>query len=225
MKDLLDRFEAKAPEIVFEWHDAETEAKGWAVINSLRGGAAGGGTRMRAGLDRAEVEALAKTMEVKFTVSGPAIGGAKSGIDFDPRDPRRAGVLERWFRAVTPLLKTYSGLWVTAWSAVPGTVGLLLFSGAELLTMDWQSFSGLAWFAIFFAAIPVTVFSLLVWYLGIERLGANQVMVYMYLVPPASIAIAYFTIGEQISFLQLVGGAVAMLGLYWVKRAATTPRR
>jgi glutamate dehydrogenase/leucine dehydrogenase len=28
-------------------------------------------------------------MEVKFTVSGPAIGGAKSGIDFDPADPRK----------------------------------------------------------------------------------------------------------------------------------------
>lgn len=109
MKELLDRFEAKSPEIVFEWHDAVTEARGWAVINSLRGGAAGGGTRMRAGLDRAEVEALAKTMEVKFTVSGPAIGGAKSGIDFDPRDPRRDGVLARWFKAVTPLLKTYYG--------------------------------------------------------------------------------------------------------------------
>ena len=37
----------------------------------------------RPGLDRREVESLAKTMEVKFTVSGPAIGGAKSGIDFD----------------------------------------------------------------------------------------------------------------------------------------------
>lgn len=109
MLDLLARFEAKAPEIVFEWHDAETEARGWAVINSLRGGAAGGGTRMRAGLDRSEVEALAKTMEVKFTVSGPAIGGAKSGIDFDPHDPRRTGVLARWFKAVTPLLKTYYG--------------------------------------------------------------------------------------------------------------------
>lgn len=109
MRDLLGRFEAKAPEIVFEWHDAETEARGWAVINSLRGGAAGGGTRMRAGLDRSEVEALAKTMEVKFTVSGPAIGGAKSGIDFDPHDPRRTGVLTRWFKAVTPLLKTYYG--------------------------------------------------------------------------------------------------------------------
>jgi glutamate dehydrogenase/leucine dehydrogenase len=48
-------------------------------------------------------------MEIKFTVSGPPIGGAKSGIDFDPRDPRRKGVLERWFKAVSPLLKNYYG--------------------------------------------------------------------------------------------------------------------
>ncbi len=123
---------------------------------------------------------------------------------------------------VIPLLKTHSGLWVTAWSAVPGTIGLLLFSGAELLTLQWQTLSGVTWFAILFAAIPVTVFSLLIWYLGVERLGANQVMVYMYLVPPASIAIAYFAIGERVSFLQVIGGLVAMLGLYWVKRAAVS---
>ena len=109
MKDLLEKFENKRPEIVFEWKDAETEAEGWVVINSLRGGAAGGGTRMRAGLDKREVESLAKTMEVKFTVAGPAIGGAKSGINFDPKDPRKEGVLRRWYAAVTPLLKHYYG--------------------------------------------------------------------------------------------------------------------
>jgi glutamate dehydrogenase/leucine dehydrogenase len=109
MKDLLKKFEDKRPEIVFEWKDAETEAEGWVVINSLRGGAAGGGTRMRKGLDKREVESLAKTMEVKFTVSGPSIGGAKSGINFDPADPRKKGVLERWYKAVFPLLKNYYG--------------------------------------------------------------------------------------------------------------------
>jgi glutamate dehydrogenase/leucine dehydrogenase len=109
MKDLLHKFETKRPEIVFEWKDAETEAEGWVVINSLRGGAAGGGTRMRVGLDKREVESLAKTMEVKFTVAGPAIGGAKSGINFDPKDPRKEGVLKRWYAAVTPLLKHYYG--------------------------------------------------------------------------------------------------------------------
>ena len=109
MKDLLEKFENKRPEIVFEWKDSETEAEGWVVINSLRGGAAGGGTRMRVGLDKREVESLAKTMEVKFTVAGPAIGGAKSGINFDPKDPRKEGVLRRWFAAVSPMLKHYYG--------------------------------------------------------------------------------------------------------------------
>jgi glutamate dehydrogenase/leucine dehydrogenase len=109
MKDLLQQYESKRPEIVFEWKDSETEAEGWVVINSLRGGAAGGGTRMRKGLDKREVESLAKTMEVKFTVSGPPIGGAKSGINFDPADPRKHGVLSRWYQAVMPLLKYYYG--------------------------------------------------------------------------------------------------------------------
>jgi glutamate dehydrogenase/leucine dehydrogenase len=109
MLELLKRFEEKRPEIVFEWKDAETDAEGWVVINSLRGGAAGGGTRMRKGLDKREVESLAKTMEIKFTVSGPAIGGAKSGINFDPSDPRKLQVLRRWYKAVLPLLKHYYG--------------------------------------------------------------------------------------------------------------------
>ncbi|MEM8567175.1 MAG: Glu/Leu/Phe/Val dehydrogenase dimerization domain-containing protein [Bacteroidota bacterium] len=109
MRELLQKFENKKPEIVFEWSDSRTEAEGWVVINSLRGGAAGGGTRMRKGLDKHEVESLAKTMEVKFTISGPRIGGAKSGINFDPTDPRKDGVLKRWFAAVKPLLKYYYG--------------------------------------------------------------------------------------------------------------------
>lgn len=109
MRALLQKFENKRPEIVFEWKDSETEAEGWVVINSLRGGAAGGGTRMRLGLDKREVESLAKTMEVKFTVSGPPIGGAKSGINFDPNDPRKPDVLKRWYAAVMPLLKYYYG--------------------------------------------------------------------------------------------------------------------
>ena len=109
MKKLLDQYENKKPEVAFEWSDSQTDAEGWVVINSLRGGAAGGGTRMRKGLNKHEVVSLAKTMEVKFTVAGPAIGGAKSGINFDPKDPRKEGVLKRWYAAITPLLKNYYG--------------------------------------------------------------------------------------------------------------------
>ena len=109
IKELITQYESTSPEIIFEWNDSKTNARGWVVINSLRGGASGGGTRMRKGLTLHEVTSLAKTMEVKFTVSGPQIGGAKSGIDFDPKDERKEEVLKRWFKAVSPLLKSYYG--------------------------------------------------------------------------------------------------------------------
>ena len=109
MSSLIKEFEQTPPEIVFEWKDKELGAEGWVVINSLKGGAAGGGTRMRKGLNRNEVESLAKTMEIKFTVSGPKIGGAKSGINFDPQNPKKEEVLKRWYKVIMPLLKNYYG--------------------------------------------------------------------------------------------------------------------
>lgn len=103
------RFLQERPELVIAWSDPESEARGWLVCNSLRGGAAGGGTRMRQGLTEDEVIFLSKVMESKFSISGPPIGGAKSGIDFDPHDPRKQEVLSRWFRAIEPYLSTCYG--------------------------------------------------------------------------------------------------------------------
>ncbi|MFK8102413.1 MAG: Glu/Leu/Phe/Val dehydrogenase dimerization domain-containing protein [Saprospiraceae bacterium] len=109
MDELLNKYKEKRPTIVFEWSDEETNAEGWIVINSLRNGAAGGGTRMRKGLTKEEVVSLAKVMEIKFAVCGPPIGGAKSGINFDPNDPRKDEVLKRWYKAVLPILQSYYG--------------------------------------------------------------------------------------------------------------------
>ena len=101
-------FDSEPGEVV-TWQDAETGAEGWLVINSLRGGAAGGGTRMRAGATREEAVFLAKTMEVKFGVAGPLIGGAKSVLNFDRADPRKHEVLKRWFQHIGDHLKTHYG--------------------------------------------------------------------------------------------------------------------
>ena len=102
-------FLRRAPELTVHWRDEETGARAWLVINSLRGGAAGGGTRMRPGITDREVVYLAKAMDLKFSLSGPAIGGAKTGIDFDPTDPRKGEVLERWYRAIMPYLRNHYG--------------------------------------------------------------------------------------------------------------------
>jgi glutamate dehydrogenase (NAD(P)+) len=64
---------------------------------------------MRVGLHEREVVYLAKAMELKFAIAGPGIGGAKAGINFDPRDPGKADVLRRWFRAISPYLRDCVG--------------------------------------------------------------------------------------------------------------------
>jgi glutamate dehydrogenase/leucine dehydrogenase len=104
-------FYTRPATVVVEWRDRETTAVGWLAIDSLRGGAAGGGTRMRIGGSRQEAVFLAKTMAVKFRVAGPDIGGGKSVINFDahaPADAKR-GVLERWYKHIGPYLKACYG--------------------------------------------------------------------------------------------------------------------
>lgn len=110
MNEKMKEFLAKKSEVIIEWQDTESPARGWAVFNSLRGGAAGGGTRMRADCTKDEVVELAKTMEIKFTVSGPDIGGAKSGIAYDfKNEADKMSVLKRWYSFILKELQTRYG--------------------------------------------------------------------------------------------------------------------
>jgi glutamate dehydrogenase (NAD(P)+) len=93
------------------WTDPVTGTRGYLVVHTLVSGLATGGTRMRAGCTVTEVEDLARGMAAKTATFGLPVGGAKGGIDFDPKDPRAVGVLERFCEAMRPWLDAH---WVTA---------------------------------------------------------------------------------------------------------------
>ncbi|MQA09910.1 MAG: glutamate dehydrogenase [Pseudonocardiaceae bacterium] len=93
------------------WTDPITGKNGFLVIHNIVGGFATGGTRMRAGCTLSEVEGLAYGMSLKTTVFDLPAGGAKGGIDCDPKDPEAPGVLRRFLSAMRPWLNTH---WVTA---------------------------------------------------------------------------------------------------------------
>jgi len=93
------------------WTDEETGATGYLVVHTLVSGLATGGLRMRAGCTLGEVEDLARGMATKTAAFGLPVGGAKGGIDFDPKDDRADEVLERFCSAMRPWLDSH---WVTA---------------------------------------------------------------------------------------------------------------
>ena len=97
-------------ETVISWKDPFSQAKGWLVINSIRRGAAGGNVTLQKNISLLEVHNRAKTMALLHTVADLPIGGAYGGIDIDPNHPQSNEVLQRWYRAMAPFLKTCVGI-------------------------------------------------------------------------------------------------------------------
>ncbi|MCX4966042.1 glutamate dehydrogenase [Streptomyces sp. NBC_00654] len=107
------------PLISLTWTDHVTGRNGYLVVDRLVRGVSSGGLRMREGCTRAEVAGLARGMTMKEALHYDAadtraryipLGGAKGGIDCDPRDPAAYGVLVRYLRAVRPYIEN---VWTT----------------------------------------------------------------------------------------------------------------
>ncbi|MFC9245793.1 Glu/Leu/Phe/Val dehydrogenase dimerization domain-containing protein [Streptomyces sp. NPDC057136] len=108
-----------APLVSLTWTDHVTGRQGYLVVDRLVRGVASGGLRMREGCTLDEVTGLARGMTMKEALHFDAgndraryipLGGAKGGIDCDPRDPEAYGVLVRYLRAVRPYIES---VWTT----------------------------------------------------------------------------------------------------------------
>ncbi|MEU9859546.1 Glu/Leu/Phe/Val dehydrogenase dimerization domain-containing protein [Streptomyces sp. NPDC047971] len=105
-----------APLLSVGWTDHVTGARGHLVVDRLVRGVASGGLRMRAGCTAEEVAGLARGMTMKealhYDPTGRYVplGGAKGGIDCDPRSPEAYGVLVRYLRAMRPYIERF---WTT----------------------------------------------------------------------------------------------------------------
>ncbi|MFD7335705.1 Glu/Leu/Phe/Val dehydrogenase dimerization domain-containing protein [Streptomyces violascens] len=104
------------PLIALTWTDHVTGRRGHLVVDRLIRGVSSGGLRMRPGCTQEEVAGLARGMTMKEALHYDPraryipLGGAKGGIDCDPRDPEAYGVLVRYLRAMRPYVES---LWTT----------------------------------------------------------------------------------------------------------------
>ncbi|MGW2936592.1 Glu/Leu/Phe/Val dehydrogenase dimerization domain-containing protein [Streptomyces sp. NPDC055722] len=105
-----------APLMTLVWTDHVTGRRGYLVVDRLVRGVASGGLRMRPGCTLDEVAGLARGMSMKEALHYDPkaryvpLGGAKGGIDCDPRAPEAYDVLVRYLRAMRPYIES---LWTT----------------------------------------------------------------------------------------------------------------
>jgi len=105
-----------SPFLSLTWTDHVTGRQGFLVVDRLVRGVSSGGLRMRPGCTLEEIAGLAAGMTLKEALHYDPdaryvpLGGAKGGIDCDPRDPEAYGLLVRYLRAMRPYVET---LWTT----------------------------------------------------------------------------------------------------------------
>ncbi|MDX2547817.1 Glu/Leu/Phe/Val dehydrogenase dimerization domain-containing protein [Streptomyces sp. WI04-05B] len=105
-----------APLLSLTWTDHLTGRQGFLVVDRLVRGVSSGGLRMREGCTLDEVAGLARGMTMKealhYDPEGRYVplGGAKGGIDCDPRDPAAYDLLVRYLRAMRPYVES---VWTT----------------------------------------------------------------------------------------------------------------
>ncbi|AJH22068.1 hypothetical protein S3E15_04096 [Bacillus mycoides] len=116
-----------------------------------------------------------------------------------------------------PLIKKYSALRVTAWSTLVGAIPLLLLSGPHVFVMPFHITHGMTLFALLYSVFFVTVFGLVMWYIGVQKIGASHTMVYMYITPLVAVLFAAVWANEYVSFQQIIGGIIIFFGLWFVK--------
>jgi len=113
----------------------------------------------------------------------------------------------------SPYVQKYGTLPVTAFTMWIGTVGLVAISTPALLAQDWISISPGAWGGLVFSGAFSLALAYILWYYGIRHLGSSRTAVYSNTVPVVALLVAWLTLGEVPTLVQVVGTVMILGGI------------
>jgi len=116
-----------------------------------------------------------------------------------------------------PIVDRTGPLAATAWTMGCGAVPLGLVSIPSLVRQDWRAPTGAAWAGIAFSAMGALGIAYVIWYRGVQKLGAARTALYSNFTPVVAMLAAWALIGETPTAWQ-VTGAGGIFGGIWLTR-------
>lgn len=83
----------------------------------------------------------------------------------------------------------------------------------DVTQIDYSGFDGTFWFNIISLAILATTFATSIYFVGIEKLGANEVSSFIFLVPFFAIVLSYIFLGEEITPSVVIGTILILIAV------------
>src|SRR5207248_9028821 len=122
-----------------------------------------------------------------------------------------------------PLVERYGPLIVLAYTLAFGAPPMILISAPSMFTAELGRLTPMVWFGLFWAIVLSSVGGWLVWAWGNHVRGIARSAPLMYLPPPIAGVVAWLTLGEQLTWLKIVGAGVTMAGIAWAQFGSGHP--
>jgi drug/metabolite transporter (DMT)-like permease len=160
---------------------------------------------------------------VSFLGVGLVAAGASSGISGD-----LGGILLGLGASVTwaaysvamgPLMQRYSPYRISSFVLVAGSIPLLITAARQVAEQDWSELSTLAWACFVYSLFFSLVFTNIMWFTAIDRVGAARASLYANLQPFLGAFFALVVLSEEMTLLQFVGGVVIGAGILLAREA------
>lgn len=149
-----------------------------------------------------------------------AVGFGSSTVTGDLLTLGAAVIWATYTVASAPYVKRYGALPVTAVTMWIGTVGLLAMGAPQLAATDWSAIRPAAWTGLVYAGVLGIGVAYLLWYTSVRSIGSTRTAIYSNVVPIGAIAIAWASLGERPTALQIVGAAAIIGGVTLARRRA-----
>ncbi|MDR7315430.1 DMT family transporter [Brevibacillus nitrificans] len=118
-------------------------------------------------------------------------------------------VCARWaMKTVTPLMSTlYSGVF-----------GVALMLPFNLSTFTVQNTTWSFWLSLFYVGVLATVVSMVMWNVGVQKVGATAAGMFLNFNPVFTAILAFLLLGERMTAIQLLGSVIVIIGCYLFSR-------
>ncbi|QSO48851.1 DMT family transporter [Alicyclobacillus mengziensis] len=107
-------------------------------------------------------------------------------------------------------MKHVSAYGATLWAGLLGVLFMLPF---DLPTLSFQRLNAPFWGSILYTAVGGTVVAMILWNIGIQRVGGTKSGIFLNFNPIFTAILAYLLMGETIKVSQIVGTLIVIAGV------------
>jgi drug/metabolite transporter (DMT)-like permease len=118
-------------------------------------------------------------------------------------------------------LRTYSASLMIFYVMMFGWIftSLLFIGGKNYVELPDLSFNG--WMGVAFLGIFCSGLAYIAWYDALQALSTAETGVFLYIEPLVAVVVAFFILGEAITWASLAGGIIILFGVWLVNRPSS----